>query len=69
MPGVLQGALAVSQFVNADTIALGLSAFEPERAAIQAGRVMLVRLRQLAENREDFAFETTLCQQDLCAVD
>lgn len=62
-PGVLQGALAVSQFVNADTIALGLSAFEPERAAIQARRVMLVRLHQLAENREDFAFETTLASK------
>lgn len=59
-PGILHGALAVSQFVNADTIALGLAAFAPENAAMQAGRVMLVRLRQLAENRENFAFETTL---------
>lgn len=62
-PGVLQGALAVSQFVNADTIALGLSAFEPERAAMQAGRVMLARLHQLAEGQEDFAFETTLASK------
>lgn len=62
-PGILQGALAVSQFVNADTIALGLSAFEPERAAIQAGRVMLARLHQLAVSREDFAFETTLASK------
>lgn len=59
-PGILRGALEVSQFVNADTIALGLSGFEPERAALQAGRVMLTRLHQLAANREDFAFETTL---------
>ena len=28
-PGILHGALAVSQFVNADTIALGLAAFAP----------------------------------------
>lgn len=62
-PGILQGALAVSQFVNADTIALGLSAFEPERAAIQAGRVMVTRLHQLAAGREDFAFETTLASR------
>jgi predicted ABC-type ATPase len=62
-PGILQGALAVSQFVNADTIALGLSAFEPEGAAIQAGRVMLDRLHQLAADGEDFAFETTLASR------
>lgn len=62
-PGVLQGALKVSQFVNADTIALGLSGFEPERAAFQAGRVMLARLKQLAADREDFAFETTLASK------
>jgi predicted ABC-type ATPase len=59
-PGILRGALEVSQFVNADTIALGLSGFEPELAAFQAGRVMLARLHQLAADREDFAFETTL---------
>jgi predicted ABC-type ATPase len=54
---------AVSQFVNADTIALWLAAFAPENAAIQAGRVMLARLRQLAESRENFAFETTLASR------
>lgn len=62
-PGILRGALAVSQFVNADTIALGLSGFAPERAAIQAGRVMLTRLHQLAEEGDDFAFETTLASR------
>jgi predicted ABC-type ATPase len=62
-PGILQGALTVSQFVNADTIALGLSAFAPENAAMQAGRVMLMRLRSLAESRENFAFETTLASK------
>ena len=57
---LLQGALAVNEFVNADTIAQGLSAYRPESAAIAAGRVMLARLRYLARIREDFAFETTL---------
>jgi predicted ABC-type ATPase len=52
--------LKVSQFVNADTIALGLSAFAPERVAFEAGRVMLARLGELAGQRADFAFETTL---------
>jgi predicted ABC-type ATPase len=57
---LLQGALVVSEFVNADAIAVGLSAFRPESVAIAAGRIMLARLRTLAAVREDFAFETTL---------
>ncbi|BCG46029.1 hypothetical protein GEOBRER4_n0806 [Citrifermentans bremense] len=60
---LLQGTLGVTEFVNADVIAQGLSAFNPERAAFQAGRVMLKRLQQLAEEREDFAFETTLASR------
>jgi len=59
-PAILKGALGVTEFVNADTIAQGLSAFNPEKAAFHAGRVMLVRLQQLADDRENFAFETTL---------
>ena len=57
---LLRGALAVDEFVNADTIAQGLSAYRPESAAVTAGRVMLDRLRFLARERRDFAFETTL---------
>jgi predicted ABC-type ATPase len=57
---LLRGALAVEEFVNADTIAQGLSAYRPEAAAVAAGRVMLDRLRFLARDRRDFAFETTL---------
>lgn len=57
---LLQGALAVDEFVNADTIAQGLSAYRPESAAVAAGRIMLARLQQLARLRRDFAFETTL---------
>ena len=57
---LLRGALAVEEFVNADTIALGLSAYRPDAAAVAAGRVMLDRLRFLARARRDFAFETTL---------
>jgi predicted ABC-type ATPase len=52
--------LRLMEFVNADTIAVGLSAFQPERTAIEAGRVMLKRLRELAEQKVNFAFETTL---------
>jgi predicted ABC-type ATPase len=59
-PRLLQGALAVAEFVNADTIARGLSAFRPESVAVAAGRVMLARIRSLASARANFAFETTL---------
>ncbi len=47
-------------FVNADLIAAGLSPFAPERAAIQAGRLMLEAIAQHVANQESFAFETTL---------
>ena len=57
---LLRGTLTVEEFVNADTIAQGLSAYRPESAAVAAGRVMLDRLRFLARERSDFAFETTL---------
>ncbi len=59
-PELLQGAFAVDEFVNADAIAVGLSAFKPASAAIAAGRVMLRRLDDLAAARADFAFESTL---------
>ena len=60
---LLQGALGVNDFVNADAIASGLSAFQPESIAIEAGRAMLARLRELADARADFAFETTLASR------
>jgi predicted ABC-type ATPase len=50
-PRLLRGALAVREFVNADAIAHGLSAFRPETVAFAAGRVMLARLRALAASR------------------
>jgi predicted ABC-type ATPase len=48
------------EFVNADLIAAGLSPFNPESLAIQAGRLMLDRIETLARSRVDFGFETTL---------
>jgi predicted ABC-type ATPase len=62
-PALLKGTLGVTEFVNADVIAQGLSAFNPDRAAFQAGRVMLERLQQLAAEGENFAFETTLASR------
>ena len=52
--------LEVFEYVNADEIAGGLSPFNPESVAIQAGRLMLERLESLVNNQVDFAFETTL---------
>jgi predicted ABC-type ATPase len=62
-PRLLRGTLAVHEFVNADVIAQGLSAFNPEGAALAAGRIMLARLQQLARERVNFAFETTLANR------
>ncbi len=55
--------LGIAEFVNADVIAQGLSGFDPERAALAAGRVMLHRLKELAMARADFAFESTLASR------
>jgi predicted ABC-type ATPase len=62
-PFLLRGALGVTEFVNADVIAQGLSAFAPEQVALTAGRIMLSRLRELARQRASFAFETTLASR------
>jgi predicted ABC-type ATPase len=47
-------------FANADLIAAGLSPFDPSRAAIQAGRLMLQAISDHVARGENFAFETTL---------
>ena len=53
---VLPEMLGCKEFVNADEIAKGLSPFNPESVAIEAGRLMLQRM-------DDFAFETTLASR------
>ena len=62
---LLRDTLEVSEFVNADDIAAGLSAFRPETVAVSAGRIMLTRMRELAAARVNFAFETTLASRSL----
>jgi predicted ABC-type ATPase len=47
-------------FINADLIAAGLSPFAPEKAAVQAARIMLQTMAQHVMSRRSFAFETTL---------
>lgn len=51
------------RFINADLIAAGLAPFEPERAAIKAGRLMLEEMADSVRRDESFAFETTLAGQ------
>jgi predicted ABC-type ATPase len=62
-PALLQNSLHVDDFVNADAIAHGLCAFQPEKASIQAGRIMLERIQKLADDKINFAFETTLASR------
>lgn len=57
---ILPEILGCKEFVNADEIAKGLSPFQPETVAFEAGRIMLNRLDELIEDGNDFAFETTL---------
>ena len=47
-------------FINVDLIAAGLSPFDPQRAALRAGRLMLVEIARRVRAGESFAFETTL---------
>lgn len=57
---VLPEMLDCREFVNADEIAKGLSPFNPEGVALQAGRLMIERVIHLLKEGETFAFETTL---------
>lgn len=57
---IVPKSLLVKEFVNADEIARGLSPFNPEGMAIEAGRLMLKRIDELLEAEESFSIETTL---------
>ena len=57
---ILPAILHCKQYVNADEIARGISPFQPEKVAFEAGRIMLKRIEELLLTNEDFAFETTL---------
>lgn len=57
---ILPRSLRVKEFVNADEIARGLSPFNPEGMAIEAGRLMIKRIDELIRAGESFSIETTL---------
>jgi predicted ABC-type ATPase len=64
-PHLFKGSLGVTEFVNTDVIAQGLSMFAPEQATLAAGQIMLSRVRELTRQRTNFAFETTLAGRSL----
>ncbi|NLJ83275.1 MAG: zeta toxin [Bacteroidales bacterium] len=57
---VLPETLACLEFLNADEIARGLSPLNPDKAAIEAGRMIIKRIDKLLPSKVDFAVETTL---------
>lgn len=57
---VLPEILHCNEFVNADEIARGLSPFNPDKVAIEAGRLMLQRINLLLKRGSTFSIETTL---------
>ncbi len=57
---LLPNFLKSNEFVNADEIAKVLSPQDPEKSAIEAGRLMLKRIDFLLSENMSFAFETTL---------
>ena len=57
---ILPELLRCKEFVNADEIARGLSPFQPEKVALEAGKLMLRRIEELMSLGQDFSFETTL---------
>jgi len=60
---LLPSFIGVGEYVNADSLAHALSPFHPEAVAIQAGRLMLDRIDELAKQGKNFAFETTLASK------
>ncbi|MDN5870798.1 MAG: zeta toxin family protein [Nitrococcus sp.] len=48
------------RFINADSIAAGLSPLSPEQVQVAASRIYLSRTKQCVRERQDFGFETTL---------
>ncbi len=47
-------------FINADLIASGLSPLSPEKHLLTASKLFLKKINQSFQDKEDFAFETTL---------
>ncbi len=59
-PYLIRDIWGIKRFLNADTIARGLSAFDPDLALVAAGRALIEQARRHIDHRQDFAIETTL---------
>ena len=59
-PTIVRDVWGITRFLNADTIARGLAGFDPDAAAVSAGRVMIEEARRHIAARQSFAVETTL---------
>ena len=57
--------LKITEFVNADDMAQGLSRFDPAGQALAAGRLVLKRVGDLIAGGASFAIETTLSGKTL----
>ncbi|MEL7585581.1 MAG: zeta toxin family protein [Prolixibacteraceae bacterium] len=65
---VLPEMLNCQEFVNADEIAKELCPQNPERVAIDAGRIMLLKIDRLMQDKHDFAFEATLSSKNYAEI-
>jgi predicted ABC-type ATPase len=65
---ILPDVLHIREFINADAIAAGISPFNVEDVAFQAGRIMLERIQLLLSEHQSFAFETTLSTKSYLSV-
>lgn len=62
---LVHSVLGIDEFANADVIAEGLAGSNSRTVSIRAGRLMSLRLRELAQQGADFAFETNLASRSL----
>ncbi len=65
---ILPNILNCIEFINADSIAYGISPFNVEGVAFEAGRIMLKRIDELLTSGRDFAIETTLSTRSYVAL-
>ncbi len=65
---ILPKILDCKEFVNADEIARGLSPFQADKVSVQAGRLMLMRIKSLLAAGVNFAFETTLATKSYTRI-
>lgn len=65
---ILPEILGCNEFVNADNIAAGISPFNVEGVAVEAGRIMLHRINELLIEGVDFAIETTLATRSYTSL-